>query len=109
MSLYMIRARYNAEAFKAMLANPINRESAAKALYHAAGMTLHHLWYTAVKGEVIAVVEGSELSGAAVGMVGMGSGAFSDGEVTQMFTMDQMAEALTNAGKIAAQYRTPGK
>lgn len=108
MSLYMLRARYNAEAFKAMVANPGNRESAAKAIYSAAGLKLHHLWYT-TNGDVIAVAEGNVLAGATLGMAVLASGSFSEGESIELLTMDQMAEAMASAGKISAQYRAPGK
>ena len=39
MALYMTKATYSAAAFQGMLANPSDREKAARALFAAAGVT----------------------------------------------------------------------
>ena len=108
MSLYLTRAHYTQEAFKGLIANPGDRKAAGKTMFEAAGLKLHHMWYSG-NGEVIAVVEGNAVAGATVVMVVMASGAFSSAESTEMITMEQQVEAMRAAGKVAAAYRAPGK
>ena len=108
MSIYLTRAHYSQDAFKGMIAKPENRENAARAMFDAAGIKLHHMWYSG-SGEVVCVVEGNAVSGATVGMVVMASGGFTSVDSIELITMGQMAEAMTNASTIAAKFRPPGK
>lgn len=62
MSIYLTQARYSQEAFKGMTAKPEDREAAAKAMFGAASMKLHNLWYSG-NGDVICIVEGTAGSG----------------------------------------------
>ena len=57
MSIYLTRAHYSQDAFKGMIAKPESRENAARAMFDAAGIKLHHMWYSG-SGEVVCVVEG---------------------------------------------------
>ncbi len=109
MSLYLTRARYTPEAYKGMIANPAERASVAKAMFEAAGMKLQHIWLSGSTGEVITVVEGTAVSGAAVAMVVMASGTFSEASSIELITPDQQVEAMKLAGTVAAKYRPPGK
>lgn len=108
MSIYLTRSRYSQEAFKGMTAKPDDREAAAKALFGAAGMKLHNIWYS-TNGEVICILEGTAVAEASVGMVVMASGGFNSVESTELITMGQMVEAMGSAGTIAAKFRPPGK
>ena len=108
MSLYLTRAKYSQEAFKGMIANPSDREAAGRAMFEAAGIKLHHMWYSG-NGEVICVVEGSAVAGSTAGMVVMASGGFTTVESTELITMGQMVDAMKSAGTVAAKFRPPGK
>jgi uncharacterized protein with GYD domain len=108
MSLYMTRARYTPEAYKGMIANPAERASVAKGMFEAAGMKMHNIWMSS-QGEVVCIVEGSVVSGSAVAMVVMASGAFSEAESVELMTPEQQVEAMKLAGKVTAKYRAPGK
>ncbi|WP_373187767.1 GYD domain-containing protein [Halopseudomonas sp.] len=108
MSIYLTRAHYSQEAFKGMISQPADRESAAKAMFDAAGIKLHHMWYSG-NGEVICVVEGDAVSGATAGMVVMASGGFTNVESIELVTMAQMVDSMKSAGAIAAKFRPPGK
>ncbi len=108
MSLYLTRARYTPDAFKGMISNPAERASVAKSMFEGADMKLHNIWHTS-NGEVVCIVEGNAISGSAVGMVVMASGAFSKVESTELITMEQQLDAMKLAGKVAAKYRPPGK
>lgn len=108
MSIYLTRACYTQEAFKGMVGQPEDREGVARAMFDAAGMKLHNIWYSG-NGEVICVVEGTAVAGATVGMVVMASGAFDSVDSTELITMAQMVEAMKGAGAVAAKFRPPGK
>ncbi len=108
MSIYLTRAHYSQESFKGMMAKPEDREVAAKAMFGAAGLKLHNMWYSG-NGEVICILEGTAVAGASVGMVVLASGAFTSVDTTELLTMGQMVEAMGSAGAIAAKFRPPGK
>ena len=108
MSTYLTRARYSQESFKGMTAKPEDRETAAKAMFAAAGMKLHNMWYSG-NGEVVCILEGTAVAGAAIGMVVLASGGFTSVESTELLSMGQMVEAMGSAGAIAAKFRPPGK
>lgn len=108
MSLYLTRARYTPEAFKGMIAHPAERASIAKSMFETADMKLHHIWMSS-SNDVVCVVEGSVVSGAAVSMVVMASGAFSEASSLELFTPEQQLAAMKLAGTVAAKYRAPGK
>jgi len=77
-------------------------------MFGAAGMKLQNMWYSG-NGEVICIVEGTSVAGAAVGMVVLASGAFTSVESTELISMGQMVEAMGSAGAVAAKFRPPGK
>jgi uncharacterized protein with GYD domain len=108
MSLYLVRARYTPEAYKGMLVRPGDREAPGREVFEAAGMKLHHIWYSA-NGEVVCVAEGNAVAGATVAMVVTASGALCDAESIELLTMQQQVEAMKQASKIAEKYRPPGK
>src|SRR5664279_1993947 len=88
----LIQPPLRREAFKAMIANPSDREAAGRAMFEAAGVKLHHMWFS-TNGEVITIAEGDPVARSTIGMVVMASGGFSDGESTELITMSQMTEA----------------
>jgi uncharacterized protein with GYD domain len=108
MSLYLTRAKYSQEAFKGMIANPTDREAAGRVMFEAAGIKLHHMWYSG-DGEVICVVEGTAVAGSTASMVVLASGGFTTVETIELITMGQMIEAMKGAGAVAAKFRPPGK
>ena len=108
MSLYLIRAQYTHQAFQQMLAKPGDREAPARELFDAAGVKLHHIWYSG-EGEVICIAEGSPVSASTVSMVVKASGALAGVEITELITMKQQVEAMQGAAKVAEKYRPPGK
>lgn len=77
-------------------------------MFEAAGMKLQHIWIASSSGEVITVVEGNAVSGSAVAMVVMASGAFFEARSMELITPDQHVEAMKLAGSVAAKYRPPG-
>jgi uncharacterized protein with GYD domain len=58
-----------------MIGNPGDREAAANAMFEAAGVQLHHMWYSG-DDEVICAVEGTAVAGSVASMVVLASGGF---------------------------------
>jgi len=80
MSFYLYQLSYSAEATKAMVAKPTDREAAARKLIEAAGGKLHHLFFSFGKFDVVCLTEAPNDAVAmavalAVGASGTTSGA----------------------------------
>ena len=108
MSLYLTRARYTPEAYRGMINHPSERASIARSMFESADMKLHHIWMSS-DNEVICIVEGDAVAGAAVSMTVMASGAFSGASSVELITPEQQLTAMKRADKITAKYRAPGK
>ena len=109
MSIYLLRGKYSAEAFKGMLAKPEDRTTAIKAFYEAAGVKLLHAWFAPSSGEFIGITEGTLTQGMPLGMVSMATGTVTEGNSLELVTMEQFAEGMKAAGALAAKFRPPGK
>jgi uncharacterized protein with GYD domain len=107
MSLYLVRAQYTQEAVKGLLARPADREGPAHELFEAAGMKLHHIWYSA-QGEIVCVAEGGAVNGASVAMVITASGGLCHVTSEELLTTKQQLEAMKGAREAATKYRAPG-
>ena len=108
MSLYMVRAQYTPEAFRGMLTRPGDREAPGRQLFEAAGMKLHHMWYSA-KGEIVCIAEGETVNGATVAMVVTANGALCNATMEELLTPSQQLQAMKAAGEVSEKYRAPGK
>ena len=60
MSYYLYQLSYSKDAIKAMVANPSDREAAARKLIEALGGKLHHLFFAFGKYDVICLIEGPD-------------------------------------------------
>ena len=57
MSFYLYQLSYSKEAIKSMVANPSDREAAARKLIEAIGGKLHHLFFAFGQYDVICLIE----------------------------------------------------
>ena len=106
MPFYMFTARYNSDAMKAMIANPADREAAARTVAESMGGTLHHFFFAMGQDDVVAIAEmPDDESVAALSMTIGASGAFSGGATTKLLTSAQAMAAMSKAS--AAQYTPP--
>ena len=109
MSLYLSRARYTAESYRAMLSKPEDRTAAVKALFEASGQRLLHIWFSPTTCDVFMVSEGDIKSGATIEVVAMSTGAYSEVSVSELVTMQELANVMKNGAQIAAKFQTPGR
>jgi uncharacterized protein with GYD domain len=108
MSYYLYQLSYSKDAIKAMVANPTDREAAARKLIEALGGKLHHLFFAFGQYDVICLIEAPDdkvvmACAAAVASAGTVSGSST---VKLMTAKDAMA-AMTMAGKATGSYKAP--
>lgn len=106
MSLYMFQASYTAQAIKALVNNPQNREEAARTVIEAVGGKLLHMYFCFGTADVVAIIEApDDKSMAACSMAIGASGAFSAGSTTSLMTPAEAMEAMQAAQTAAAVYK----
>ncbi|OUS09144.1 hypothetical protein A9Q96_00245 [Rhodobacterales bacterium 52_120_T64] len=108
MSLYMFQASYTAQAIKALVDNPQNREDAARTLIEAAGGKLLSMYFCFGTSDVVAIIEAPDDKAMASCSLAIGaSGAFSSGSTTSLMTAADAKDAMRAAQDIAAVYTPP--
>lgn len=106
MSLYMFQASYTAQAIKALVDNPQNREEAARTVIEAVGGKLLSMYFCFGSADVIAIIEAPDDKTMAAGTMAIGaSGAFSHGATTSLMTPGEAMEAMQTAQAAAAVYK----
>lgn len=108
MSFYLYQLAYTAEAMKAMIANPTDREAAARKIIEAAGGKLHHLFFAFGEYDVYCLIEAPD-DGAvmAVAATVAASGTVAMAKTTKLMTSKDATAALAKAGKITGSYKPP--
>ncbi len=109
MSIYMYQATYSVEAVKALIANPHDRTSAARAVAEACGGTLIGAWMAFGENDVVVIADmPDDEAMAALAMTITATGATASGKTTKLLSMDQALDAMTRAQTAAASYPPPG-
>ncbi|QRK08318.1 GYD domain-containing protein [Archangium violaceum] len=109
---YMILARYKAEVLKNLLQNPDSlegREDYAQKFYGSVGgKVMHSYFIRGAKWHFLVIVDfpDAEAAHTAV-MVGYASGAFEEGELHHLATMDEAVSALRRASAGGVVYFPP--
>lgn len=109
MATYLMRARYTAEAFTGMIANPQDRGDAARAVFKAAGLKLSSVHFSPSTGEVVCIADGEGVQASALEMAIMASGAFSAVSSIELISMASMQKAMRTAAKVAKSYVPPSR
>jgi uncharacterized protein with GYD domain len=108
MAFYLYQLSYSKEAIKAMVANPSDREAAARKLIEAMGGKLHHLFFAFGKYDVICLIEGPDdvfmMAGAAAVA---SSGTVAGCSTTKLMTASDAMAAMAMAGKATGSYAPP--
>lgn len=110
MSLYLSRAKMSREAIKSLIAKPEDRTAAVRSALEASGAKLLHLGYSVSTGEVISFYEApSPVAVWSYSAMVFNAGVVDGGNVEELMTPVQFADAMKGAGSLAAKYRPPGK
>lgn len=105
---YLFQGRYSIDSMKAMVKNPQDRETAAKAVIESVGGKLHSMFLAFGRDDVVAIYDApDDKAAAAVSMALGASGAMSGGATTKLLTFAEAKEAMSLAGKAASAYRPP--
>ncbi len=108
MSYYLYQLSYTSSAVKAMIANPTDREAAARKLVEAAGGKLHHLFFAFGKYDVVCLIEApTETAVLAIASAVGASGTVSSAATTKLFTAKEAIDVMKLAGKITGSYAPP--
>ncbi len=108
MAFYLYKASYSTEAIKAMVAQPQDREAAARQIIEALGGTLHHFFFALGDSDIIAIIEVPDDTAIVAGSMIIGaSGSFASISTTKLLTMSEAMEAMNKANAAARAYAAP--
>lgn len=99
MTIYMVQFTYTSEAWAAMIKKPQDRTIPSRDLVQKLGGKLLGLYYSLGKYDGMALFESpDDISASAVGLAVKASGDMKVNEITRLFTMDEVLEAMRKAG-----------
>ena len=108
MSYYLYQLSYSKDAIKALVANPSDREAAARKLIEALGGKLHHLFFAFGKYDVICLIEGPDDKFMMAGAAAVASaGTVSASSTVKLMTAADAMAAMAMAGKAIGAYKAP--
>ena len=108
MSYYLYQLSYSKDAIKALVANPSDREAAARKLIEALGGKLHHLFFAFGKYDVICLIEGPDDKFMMAGAAAVASaGTVSASSTVKLMTAADAMAAMAMAGKATGAYKAP--
>ena len=108
MAFYLLQASYTADAIKALVASPQDREADVRAITEALGGTLHQVFFAFGESDIVAIMEISDDKTMAAGsFVASATGAFSKVQTTQLLTTAEAMEAMSLAKATGGAYKPP--
>lgn len=108
MSFYLYQLSYTSEAVKALIANPTDREAAARKLIEGLGGKLHHLFFAFGTYDVICLIEGPDDAMMAAGALAVAaSGTVSASSTIKLLTAAEGMAAMKKAGVAMGTYKPP--
>ena len=108
MAFYLFKANYSAEAIKAMIAEPQDREAAGRKIIEALGGKLHHFFIALGEADAIAIIEApDDTTMVAASLVVSASGNLTNVSTTKLLTMSEAMDAMGKAGAVASAYAPP--
>lgn len=108
MSYYLYQLSYSKDAIKAMVANPTDREAAARKLIEAIGGKLHHLFFAFGQYDVICLIEAPDDKSMMAGAAAVASsGTITASSTVKLMTAADAMAAMAMAGKVTGVYKSP--
>ena len=106
MAFYLFQGRYTAEAIRAMVKAPQDREAAARPLIEALGGKLHHFFFCFGSEDFVALIELPNDKAMAAGSFAVAaSGALAAGSTTKLMTSSEAMEAMAMAATASSGYK----
>ena len=107
MPLYLSRFSYTPETWARLIANPEDRQKAARSYIESVGGKLHGFWYAFGTHDGYNLWEAPDnVSMAAVALAISGGGALSSLETTVLMSVDETIDAMRKANDV--KYRALG-
>jgi uncharacterized protein with GYD domain len=108
MPLYLMRFSYTPKTWSRLVENPEDRRAAAREYIETVGGSLQGFWYGFGEYDGYALFEAPDAVSMAGVVIAISSGgALRTVETTQLFTVEELLEALRAAGSV--KYRRPGE
>ncbi len=108
MAFYLFTANYTTDAVKAMVAEPQDREVAARKIIEALGGTLHQFFFALGDTDIVAIIEVPDDKDMVAGsMIISASGNFSKASTTKLMTSSEAMEAMSKANATLGAYTPP--
>ncbi len=108
MPRFIVTGRYTGAAFKGMVANPSDREAAARGIVEASGGKLESFYITTGASDFTFTVTVDDVSDLLAGLLAVaGSGAISDVRTQRAFTGAEFMAIQKKAGGLVAGYKPP--
>lgn len=105
MPFFLYQLAYSGDAIKAMVANPTDREAAARKLIEALGGKLHHLSFAFGQYDVVCLIEGPDDTMMMAGAAAVdATGTVSASATTKLMTSSKAMAALRKAGEATGAY-----
>ena len=105
---YLYQMSYSRDAIKGMIANPSDREAAARQIVEAAGGKLKGFYFSFGSNDVLVIAEApNDETMAAVSLAVAASGAASHGAITKLLSAQEGMAAMKTAGTVAGSYKPP--
>jgi uncharacterized protein with GYD domain len=106
---YMLQGRYAPASIKAMIANPQDREAAARTVADAVGAKLQCFYFAFGQDDFVAIFEAADDTvAAALSMTVGATGGFSGGSITKLLTAKEAMAAMSAAKAAGGKYKAPG-
>jgi uncharacterized protein with GYD domain len=106
MPLYLTRFSYTPETWATLIANPEDRQAAARQYIEAVGGTLHWFWYAFGEHDAYTLYEAPDNVAMAANSIAISAGgALSSLHTTALLTVEETLAALHQAALIT--YRPP--
>ena len=108
MSFYLYQISYSKVAIKSMVANPQDREAAARKLIEALGGKLHHLFFAFGQYDVICLIEAPDDVTMMAGSAAVASaGTITSASTVKLMTSSEAMAAMALAGNVTGSYKSP--
>ncbi|MGI9483289.1 MAG: GYD domain-containing protein [Hyphomicrobiales bacterium] len=108
MAYYLWTGNYTRKAVRGMMKNPSDREAAARKAIEAAGGKMLHVFAALGSHDLVLLAEfPDDVSAATVSVLTGAAGAVENGNTTRLMTMDELAQSIAKASKIASEYVPP--
>ena len=109
MAKILLRASFNEEGYRGAVADPKDREAAARKLVNEAGLQVEAFYYSPTALCQFVIMEGDIADLAAAEFAFMSSGAFKTAEANFLITGAEMNAAQSRAGSMVAKYDAPNR